>query len=79
MKKIISILIAAIMLFSTFSVFADRAPEKMYIFVKAGAEGGDGSKDNPLGSLIEARDKIREIKKNGQYPEGGIVVFFHRL
>ncbi len=76
MKKIISVLIAAVMLFSTFSVFADAAPQKMYIFVKAGAEGGDGSKDNPLGSLVEARDKIREIKKNGQYPEGGIVVYF---
>ncbi len=76
MKKIVSILIAAIMLFSTLSVFADSTPEKMYIFVKAGAEGGDGSKDKPFATFEEARDKIREIKKNGQYPDGGVVVYF---
>ena len=76
MKKIISILIAAIMLLSAFSAFADTTSEKMYIFVKAGAEGGDGTKANPFGTFEQARDKIREIKSNGQYPEGGVVVYF---
>ena len=48
----------------------------MYIYVQAGAEGGDGSIGNPFGSFEQARDKIREIKKNGEYPAGGIVVYF---
>ena len=77
MKRIISILITLLMIFNMLSVFAEsKGPEKIYIFVKAGAENGDGSKDKPLGTFEEARDKIREIKQNGEYPEGGIVVYF---
>ena len=77
MKKIIAVLLVVCTLLASVSVVsADSAPEKMYIFVKSGAEGGDGSKDKPFGTFNEARDAIREIKKNGEYPAGGIVVYF---
>ena len=66
MKKIIAIIIAALTLLGTVNVYAlDESHEKMYIFVENGAENGDGTKENPLGSFEQARDKIREIKKNG--------------
>lgn len=77
MKKIIAILTVALMLLGSLNVYAaDTSLEKMYIFVKAGAENGDGSKEMPFGTFEEARDRIREIKKNGEYPAGGIVVYF---
>ena len=79
MKRFLAVVLCLSMLLSAGSVFATEkieTPEKMYIFVKAGATGGDGSKDKPLGTIVEARDKIREIKAAGKYPKGGIVVYF---
>lgn len=77
MKKIFAILIAALLLFGTVSAFALEQPlDKAYIYVSAGAKNGDGSKDNPFGTFEEARDKIRVMKSNGQYPQSGVVVYF---
>ncbi len=46
----------------------------LQLFVAPGASGGDGTISSPYGSLTEARDRIREMKKTGAYPEGGVTV-----
>ena len=77
MKRLIAFLVAVAICLSAFSVLAvNDEPEKLYLFVKAGATNGDGSKEKPFATFEEARDKIREIKNSGEYPEGGVVVYF---
>jgi len=46
----------------------------LMLYVSAGAVDGDGTIDAPLGTLKEARDYIRALKANGQYPEKGVSV-----
>lgn len=73
MKRIITGVIAVICCMN-FNCFAEKS-EKVILYVEAGAQNGDGSFSSPLGSLQEAKDKVREIKKQG-YPKGGITVYF---
>lgn len=75
MKKTVSLILAASTAFGLCSFGARAAEDKIYLYVKSGAKDGDGSMASPLGSLEEARDKVREIKKSG-YPEKGICVYF---
>ena len=54
----------------------NAATAHISVFVQNGAVRGDGSKASPFGSFDEARDYIRQIKKEGAYPAGGITVNF---
>ena len=75
MKRIITLILSLCMLFTVCNgVSADT--DKIYLYVKSGAENGDGSIDSPFGTWEDARDYIRQIKKEGKYPSGGVVVYF---
>jgi len=75
LKRIITLILSVCILLSIFpAVYAET--NKLYLYVKNGAVGGDGSIDAPFGKWEEARDYIREIKKEGNYPSGGVVVYF---
>lgn len=80
MKRIFSIFLAGIMIFSLLSVHAASAEPKALgtvIYVSPdGDDRNDGTEDRPLGSMVGARDRIREIKKTSGLPEDGITVLF---
>lgn len=44
------------------------------LFVQNGAKSGNGTKDAPFATIEEARDYIRQIKKDGKYPAHGVTV-----
>ena len=46
--------------------------EKIF-YISAGFVGGDGSKDRPFGSFIEARDTIRTLRAAGTVCAGDAV------
>ncbi len=52
-KKILSALLASVMVVSCAAFTANAADEKVY-YVEAGATGGDGSEDEPFGTIDEA-------------------------
>lgn len=76
MKKIFSVLLVVMMLMASFGTVTIAADEHISIFVQQGASGGNGSMDSPFGTFNEARDYIRALKKNGQYPKNGVTVYF---
>ncbi len=45
------------------------------IFVSPTGKGGDGSFENPYSTIMEARDRIRNIKNTSGLPSGGITVY----
>lgn len=54
-----------------------HAEEKVVLYVDSNYSGvGKGTFEEPFTTIYEAQKKIREIKSNGEYPEGGITVFF---
>ena len=54
---------------------AVQAEERIEYFVDANAaDAGDGSLAKPFSSIVEARDAVRELKKNKAYPSGGVTV-----
>ena len=55
----------------------EEEKDKLILYVSAdGSDTNVGTIDKPLASIIGARDKIREVKKSGNMPEGGAVVYF---
>ncbi len=79
MKRVLYVFLSFIMLLSAFCVnsFAIKADDVMIIYVSPnGNDENSGSEENPLGSFIGVRDRIREIKKSSGLPKGGITVLF---
>lgn len=78
MKKILSLLIALCLIFSTsVFVFAEDGNVKKtkYIYVDpSAAEGGIGTKERPLRTIFEARDMLRPMLPKLPLPEGGVCV-----
>ena len=74
MKKFLFILLVFSIIFSVPCAYAQEQPMKIFV-QKGAAANGDGSLERPFGSLEEARDAIRKIKANGNYPYGGITVY----
>ena len=75
MKRITTLILLICILLSLCPA-AHADTNKLYLYVKNGAMGGDGSMNAPFGKWEEARDYIRQIKKDGKYPTGGVVVYF---
>lgn len=76
-KKFAVGILAFSLLFSCLPGYASDVREDwLGIYVQNGAENGDGSIDKPFGTFEEARDKIRSIKAENQYPKNGITVYF---
>lgn len=79
MLKITALLTIAAMLSSillTAGVFAAENTDTLTLFVSASAEaGGDGSIDHPFNTVDQARNAIRELKKNNNYPAKGVTVY----
>ena len=74
-KKILTFILALTLMLSMLTVCSAENTDKLQLFVATdGSESATGTIDNPFKTIEQARDKIREIKKNGQYPAGGIVV-----
>ena len=77
MKKIISLVLSLVMVLGmtlfTFPVSAEDSATTV-LYVSPNAKNGNGSKASPFGSIEEARDAIRDMKKNGALPAGGIDV-----
>ncbi len=76
MKKFISLFI---LLLISMHIFVTAEPEigvsgVLEIFVQNGAQNGDGSFEKPFGTIEEAKDFIRDLKKNGSYPQKGVEV-----
>ncbi len=76
-KKLISVAIAFTTILSSINVYAigDEKNDWIGIYVANGAENGDGSFENPFGSIEEAQAMVREIKNDGKYPSDGITVY----
>lgn len=73
MKKILSVLLV-ISVAGQFSwVSAKEDSMKLYVSQEV-TENGDGSINSPFNSMEAAREAIRQIKKNGNYPKEGITV-----
>lgn len=75
MKKIISLILISLMMLSTFTVTAQAQENTLSLFVQNGATDGNGTINAPFGSIEEARDYIRSLKENGNYPENGVTVY----
>lgn len=54
--------------------FVHAEQQHIDIFIENGADGGNGSIEAPFGNLTQARDYIRQLKKDGNYPENGVTV-----
>ena len=54
--------------------FAKEDTEYFYVDVNA-AETGSGTIDAPFKTLDEAKNAVRDLKRNGNYPENGVTVF----
>lgn len=67
--------VCSLCLIMTSAVIAAAEPqEHLNVYVKNGAQNGNGSFEAPFTSIEEARDYIRDLKKNGQFPKYGITV-----
>ena len=56
-------------------VFAEGENKPAELFVSAeGNDSNEGTLESPYKTIEKARDRIREMKKSGQYPAGGVVV-----
>ncbi len=78
MKKLLMLFMCITMLIGIMpvAVLADETAGPMCIYVSnEGNDSASGSITDPLGSIIGARDKIRQMKKDGSYPAGGVVVY----
>lgn len=77
-KRICSmVIVLAVFLSLVPQCFAEYAENGVLeLFVDSKASGGDGSFAAPFSSFEEARDYIRTLKANGQYPEKGVTVNF---
>ena len=76
MKKLITILILVVMLFSMVTITTAADTTGMIIYVAPnGNDANDGSEASPLATLKGARDKVRAIKAAG-LPANGITVMF---
>ncbi len=75
MKKIAIIFLSSALIFQNAYVCSAKQGA-LDIYVRDGAEGGNGTIEKPFGNAIEARDYIRQLKKDGKYPEGGVNVNF---
>ena len=92
MSRITAIIVALAMLFSFASVSAQEVSEnprvtgslefedpalKLIIYVAPdGDDKNAGTIEEPLATMVGARDKIREVKNTTGLPEGGAVVYF---
>lgn len=72
MKRIMALLCIAILICNLFTctIFAMEAETCILYVATDGNDAGDGSKEKPLQTLIAARNKIRELKKNGNSSKG---------
>lgn len=78
MKRIIPVMVCFLLVLAGAPHFSAGAEEAgiAYLYVSpSGNDGGDGSINNPFATVIEARDKIRQMKKEGVSPEKGFVVY----
>lgn len=74
MKKIISFLLT-LGVISSYTVHAEKADMvEIYVDCKV-TESGDGSADMPYKTIDEAKNYIRTLKSEGEYPEGGVKVW----
>lgn len=75
-KALISLMCTVLLSFNTGAgVMAyDNIYEHLSLYVSNGKKDGDGSFNNPFGSTEEARNYIRELKKNNEYPKNGVTV-----
>ncbi len=92
LKRITAVIIALAMVFSFAAVSAQEVSEnprvtgsldfedtsvKLIIYVAPdGNDENAGTIEEPLATMVGARDRIREFKKAGTLPEGGAVVYF---
>ncbi len=75
-RKILSVaMTVAVVASSSTFVLAQNDNTPTELFVSAtGSDTNMGTIDSPYLTIEKARDKIREMKKSGQYPAGGVVV-----
>jgi len=56
-------------------IFVPAATAKVNFYVSSsGDDSASGGRDRPFATLAKARDAIRELKKAGDLPEGGVTV-----
>lgn len=74
MKKVLSVLLIFLLVFTTVAVPASAEEGRCEIYVATdGDDQNDGSKEKPLASVNAAKEKIREMKKEGLFPKGYVV------
>ena len=76
MKRIFSILLVISIILVAVPTVGYGAEEHISIFVQNGTKGGNGSFELPFGSFNEARDYIRGLKAENEYPSSGVTVYF---
>lgn len=74
LKKIVSIVTALVMVACSCTALAIDSGEILNLYVANVSDNGDGSFHSPFNSLNAARDFVRELKSQGKYPSGGVVV-----
>lgn len=74
LRKICLTLVSAITLMTASLMPVSAAGTALYVS-PSGSENGDGSENAPFATLTQARDAIRKMKNDGEYPDGGITVY----
>ncbi len=77
-KKLVALFVTAMMVVSIMPVcgLAFNDADRAYLYVAVdGDNNAAGTVDAPLATVNAARDKIREMKKNGTLPKKGAVVY----
>lgn len=73
-KKLCLVLAAVVTIISASFIQAAAYGTVLYVS-PTGTESGDGSETAPFATIANARDAIRTLKENGEYPEGGVTVY----
>lgn len=76
MKKILAIILSAIMLFALVpsAALAESGNKGVVYVAPNGNDSADGSIEHPLATIKAARDKVRQLKQSGKYT-GGYTVY----
>lgn len=78
MKKLLLLLLCMLMIIGTLPAMVSAEDAMRPVFLYVSTEGNDaasGGIEDPFATIIAARDKIRQMKKDGIYPAGGVVVY----
>jgi len=77
LKKMYCLILIVALSVNMMTVFSEE--NKLYLYVDINAlENGNGTINKPFNSILSAKERVKTIIKNGEYPENGINVILRK-